>query len=128
MSVKFTMDTSVFQRKLEEMDRKIKKKAIRRALTKAARILAKDLKTRIKSKDTGNLMESIDFLVKQSREAGAYARIGASSKKKNPLKQALPTRYAHLQEEYKKALESGMEANTERCLLAIIAELDKDFT
>jgi hypothetical protein len=85
----FEVDFKAAMDDLQKIAEKLQRRVMRRALTKAARIVANNLKQRV-AKDTGTLQESITFKVK-NRKGVFKAIIGASSKEN-------ASRYFHLSE------------------------------
>lgn len=124
----FTVNISDLLKKLDSLDKKVKRKVIARTLRKCAGAVKKTLKASIGAKDTGNLKESIDYKVTTKKEGRGWAQIGASSKKKKDAKKKeVPTRYFHLQEEAQKDVDNALKANQNRIIEIIADETKKEF-
>lgn len=95
----FETDFSAALEDLKKLEEKIQKKAMRRAVTKAARIVVKDLKTRV-SKDTGTLRDSITYKVTKGRKNSVKAVVGAANiiKRGKGKTDEGASRYFHLSE------------------------------
>lgn len=114
--------------KLRDMPYKLRQRAIRRGVTKAARVVAKEAKARVPSKVTGLLKSSIGFRVGTMKRTGeVYAVVGprrgygqafnnleSLKRRRAKIRKAVrgvemnganfrnPTRYAHLVEKGRK--------------------------
>lgn len=121
----FEADFAAAMEDFKKLEEKIQKKAMRRAVAKAARIVAKDLKNRV-NKDTGTLRDSITYKVTKGKKNSIKAVVGAANiiKRGKGKTEDGASRYFHLSESEGLTGDGAKKESAKRVAEKIQAALD----
>lgn len=107
-----------FTRKLHDVDKKVRKKLVRKAASEGGKVILKAAKSNLTTRRTGQLRRSLGRKVKVYRGSGkAVAIVGARKGFKSTDEQGKPVdpvNYAHLVEFGRKAVKAGTQTRTDK--------------